>query len=40
MKQLASKFKSIVLTSGTISPMEMYAKILGLENAATHSVKP
>jgi Rad3-related DNA helicase len=30
----------MVLTSGTISPMEMYAKLVGLENVVMVSVKP
>lgn len=33
MEQLKKKFSFISLTSGTISPMGMYAQILGLENS-------
>ena len=40
MKFLSKKFKSLVLTSGTISPLEISAKILGLDEAMTISVKP
>ncbi len=40
MKKLKEKVNSVILTSGTISPMEMYSTILGFDNVLTKSITP
>ena len=40
MQQLQDKVGSIVLTSGTMSPMDTYVKILGLKTTLTASLQP
>ena len=37
MKPVFDKFQSVVITSGTLSPIEMYPKILGFTPCAVHS---
>jgi len=37
MKPVFERFQSVVITSGTLSPIDMYPKILGFEPRAVHS---
>ena len=37
IKPVFEKFQSVVITSGTLSPIDMYPKILGFEPCAVHS---
>ncbi|KAL1504663.1 hypothetical protein AB1Y20_008443 [Prymnesium parvum] len=37
IKPVFERFQSVVITSGTLSPIEMYPKILGFEPCAVHS---
>lgn len=40
LKPLLSKVNSIILTSGTISPMDLYSTILGIEKVINVSIEP
>lgn len=37
IRPVLKRYQSVVLTSGTISPLEMYPKILGMQNVVTES---
>jgi DNA excision repair protein ERCC-2 len=38
MRPIFTRFQSVILTSGTISPLDLYARILGFRPAVAHSL--